>query len=424
MTLNYNHRSKRSILAVVLCTSMVLFGSCKKESNIIDNENETKTTISGSVIDVYTTPCPGLTVRVPGCPDVITAADGSFTIPNVPPVYDIAVIDQGTRASDISIGLSTSSPTLVSPVLSTGVLNKATVHVIAPATGDKKTWIVLSGFEMPTWTSLDSTATMTAQWGAAVDSIISEATLIRFSGSGLSIQCDGTAHKTVIIRKGGTTSIEFRATELTDPDEADITGSILPSGGAAPVTMVGYEPRLECAGFRIPFGGVSGTSSSFSLRMPKIQGATYAVQALANNALGTSTTVLASLVPGTSGASVSLLGVPSMDSPAVNATGVDGQQTLRWTPVVASGRYWVHVWTSRGQSFTLNTMTSSFPLSKLASLGLSLQSGATYSWQVTQWPWVSSMNAGAERKTVVALLWGLQPNSGSSVTFERTFQTR
>ena len=401
---------------------LLMTGSCGKESAVTDPGS--RITITGTVIDFTATPCPGMTVRVPGHADVTTAIDGSFTILGVATPYNIAVIDAGGTDAIISVGLTMSSPTLVTLGDSQKPRRTSTVNVIAPRGRGLTTLVILAGDEFCRYGNVDSTATWTVSSAVSADTVECVAYVFRYASGPAAVSCDGWARKTVGIRVGGTTTVEFMAGEMSDPAEADITGEILLPVGQPPTILEAYAATIECHGWRVHIAGVARTGPQFTLRMPAIPDLTYALIAHANSVLGISDVIHGGLPPGTTGVRVALSGVPAMVSPAENATDIDAQQNFTWATPTSTGRSYVVFYGANAPRISIITTASSFPLSILTSFGISLSAGTSYFWQMSYQPWMNTMDATAERKNVLAWCRGISPNAGEATTLARTFRTR
>jgi hypothetical protein len=413
----------------VLCVvAFMMMWSCKDDSGPTDPQTAagSTTTLTGTVIDGYTTPCPGVTIRIPGHSDVVTASDGTFSVPYVITPYDIAVLDIARNTGKIYVGLASTSPTFISDVPSQSQPRKATIQLTAPSAPGMTTTIIFAGMEMPLYGPIDSTATWNVQWGLPVDSVVTDVFLVRHGGGALSISCNGTARKSLTIRAGGSHALAFQSAELVDPPEADITGTILPSGGQSPVNVSYYDARFDCGGQRLPIGGVTGYSTAFKLTVPIINGISFALHIEGTNGIGSSRTFLGDLTPGASGATVTLLGPPVLGAPSANANNIDSVQTLTWTAPAPVGVYRILLTPKNGDgpSYSVYTSAAGFDLGKLYKLAWGLKSGSYYTWEVEHQPWISTIDDVAVRKNAIAISWCSKPFTGSAKTWAREFQVR
>ncbi len=351
-------------------------------------------TLNGFVKDYDGEPISGVTVLVKGQSPSITNASGGFTISNVIAPYDITVILSTQKAATVYRGLTRSDPTLLY-FSSLTVQKTATISGSVPvATGKTTKVFFVSGTN--SWSGIASPTTglfsFSPLWKGSTTSYSGKLYTLRWSSNanGLPSQYDAYGSKDLTMSAGGTFSgLNFSTTDLTDPPEQTISGTIVRPTSSYKLTekYIG----LNYGNAFVSLGGEKGATitDDFSYSVPNISGATFEVEGYCE--LTATPTNRKSrywkmgIVGGTTGVSISLADAPQLNIPVHNATAVDTTTQLLWAMGVQTGVFEIDITpmtSGGGPTFVVFTAANSASIPNLSPQGLGLPSNVSYSWQV------------------------------------------
>ena len=211
------------------------------------------------------------------------------------------------------------------------------------------------------------------------------------NSSGMPTQYDAYGFEdNLTVSAGGTFSNNnFAATDLTDPSEQNISGSIvLPSSS---YNINGKALQLFFGDAGIDLGQDGGPSENFSYVVPSITGATFGIDTYAIlNAIPTSRQTYyrkRGITGGSSGTTINLASAPQLNIPAHNGSGIDTTTQFLWTMGSGGGICLFIVSPTNfgtAPTFYIFTANNSSSIPNLAPQGLGLPSNTSYGWRVSQ----------------------------------------
>lgn len=349
-------------------------------------------TVAGTVVDRSGTIAAGETVLITSgtfSENTVTAADGTFSIANVPTPYTATVLDSGGQIAVQYIGLTRTDPTLVDVVTLTQTRSS---NVAGSFTGGQ---FPESGAYA---TQLLFVSPQTAPG----------------SSNGLTDEGDGTFSGNVVWMGPAETTGTLYALQVHTPtdfpadypgygtlsgvllqDMGSVSGKTIPLSAVTSGTLSGTITMP--AGFSVqqndlffivgplafmPLVRDSSTSTSFSYIAPSISGTSLSVVTICQGPSGEEGIVTTTgLTASSTGVAVNLPSPPTLTLPVDAATGVTTTTPFSWTDTTAV--YVVSFSPSgAGPTYYVFTAATSVTIPDLSSAGLPLPTSAGYSWSV------------------------------------------
>lgn len=424
-------------LLVGVCSVFLFVSGCKKdENNPAGSGQPTVITVVGFVKDSQGEPMSGIAVIIIGKAAVTTGTDGSFTVAEVSTPYDIVVVQSTQKTATMYKGLTRSDPTLVFTSFSVGTPKSATISGTVPAAVGKITRVYFVSGTMTFSTTANATTgayTINAGWTTSATSFVGKVRVLRYTNvaTGFPTEYDAAGEKDQTITAGGTFSnVNFAAGELTDPTEQTIAGT---TTRAATTYTLGTRSLYINFGNSILFltsqAGASPYSDDFNITVPAVTGATFGIYSGASQpaTVGTRTSFLyrAGIAPGTTGLTINLAAAPQLTAPVNNGTNVDTTTSFLFSAGGATGVHQVSISPSVGTNprFVILTTGTTVTIPNLVSLGLGLPPSAGYSWSVTQYSPIATMNDAASGN-FFALITGTGGNVGFGFSEAFSFTTK
>ncbi len=365
-------------------------------------------TVNGYVKDIDGEPISGITVQIKGKTPTTTAADGSFTIPDVVPPYEIRIILSTQQAAVVYQGLTRPDPSLLY-IISTTTGKSASISGFVPPAPGKTTMVYfVSGTR--SWRTIADPATgfynFGAYWVGSATSYTGNLSVLRWTQntSGLPSQYDGYGSRNLTISDGGSfDNNNFLETDLSDPAELNINGSIVvPPGGY----IITYKQLFINFGNAYVFigGEYSGTglTDNFSYTVPSITGATFEVDAIATvpaspNSRG-SVYQKKGITGGSSGVTLTLSAAPQLSLPVHNGIGIDTTTQFLWTQGGGTGINLARISPDMGNPgpvYYIFTSANSTTIPNLSPQGMGLPASTNYTWYVLRYYPMTSIDAAA-----------------------------
>ena len=397
---------KRVTILLSAFLFLIMVVSCSEDSPSESNETDQTITVSGFVKDIDGEPVSGVPVIIKGKAPVTTDANGAFTVSNVSKPYEARVIFSTDQAAIVYQGLTRSDPTLIY-LGTTSSYKTATISGSVPPAAGKVTKVFFTSGSMAWSTNADQgtgSYTLSVDWKGTANSMTGKLQVLRFTqnSSGMPVQYDayGSEDNLTVSAGGNFPNNNFAATDLTDPPEQNISGSIvLPSSS---YVLNGKTLNLFFGDAEIYLGQEWGVGLNFSYVVPSITGATFGVDANAYlNATPTYRYTSYSkrgITGGSSGITVNLASAPQLNIPAHNGSGIDTTTQFLWTKGNGGGICVILIAPSNwgtDPTFYIFTAGNSTSIPNLAPQGLGLPSNVSYNWQVVQLFPVSSIDDAA-----------------------------
>ena len=397
---------KRVTILLSAFLFLIMVVSCSEDSPSESNETDQTITVSGFVKDIDGEPVSGVPVIIKGKAPVTTDANGAFTVSNVSKPYEARVIFSTDQAAIVYQGLTRSDPTLIY-LGTTSSYKTATISGSVPPAAGKVTKVFFTSGTMAWSTNADQgtgSYTLSVDWKGTANSMTGKLQVLRFTqnSSGMPAQYDayGSEDNLTVSAGGNFPNNNFAATDLTDPPEQNISGSIvLPSSS---YVLNGKTLNLFFGDAEIYLGQEWGVGLNFSYVVPSITGATFGVDANAYlNATPTYRYTSYSkrgITGGSSGITVNLASAPQLNIPAHNGSGIDTTTQFLWTKGNGGGICVILIAPSNwgtDPTFYIFTAGNSTSIPNLAPQGLGLPSNVSYNWQVVQLFPVSSIDDAA-----------------------------
>lgn len=397
---------KRVTILLSAFLFLIMVVSCSEDSPSESNETDQTITVSGFVKDIDGEPVSGVPVIIKGKAPVTTDANGAFTVSNVSKPYEARVIFSTDQAAIVYQGLTRSDPTLIY-LGTTSSYKTATISGSVPPAAGKVTKVFFTSGSMAWSTNADQgtgSYSLDVNWKGTANSMTGKLQVLRFTqnSSGMPAQYDayGSEDNLTVSAGGNFPNNNFAATDLTDPPEQNISGSIvLPSSS---YVLNGKTLNLFFGDAEIYLGQEWGVGLNFSYVVPSITGATFGVDANAYlNATPTYRYTSYSkrgITGGSSGITVNLASAPQLNIPAHNGSGIDTTTQFLWTKGNGGGICVILIAPSNwgtDPTFYIFTAGNSTSIPNLAPQGLGLPSNVSYNWQVVQLFPVSSIDDAA-----------------------------
>ncbi len=373
-------------------------------------------TVAGVAKDRNGEPIAGATVRVLGTTPVTTAADGRFSIPGVAVPYDIALLPPGQHVAVVYAGLTRADPSLLYLVFQGASKTAFISGTVPPTPGANTSTVVvfISGRYVLTWGAADPTTgdySFNVQWRGAVDTQAGRLYLLRWTANaaGLPASYDGYASKALVISAGSAyNGNDFAATELIDPPEQTISGTVaIPPGYTQ--TLRRFFMFLDTVPLYWEESG--SLAETFTYTVPAVSGITFGVGVRAEDLASRSSFFFKNGINGNStNVSMSLLPAPQLALPVNGAADVDATTSLTWSEGGGAGVNFVYLFpadaTIPNPAFEVITTAAHTKIPDLAAEGMGLPTGTAYQWLVDKLFPVASVDDAADDSFLDLLGWG------------------
>jgi hypothetical protein len=398
---------KRIAILLTIFLPLLFVLSCSEDSPSEPNQTNQTITVSGFVKDSDGEPVAGVPVIIKGKAPVTTNANGAFTVSSVSKPYEARVIFSTDQAAIVYQGLTRSDPTLIYLGVSSNYKIATITGSVPPAAG-KVTKVFFTSGTMAWSTEADEVTgsyILSVDWKGTFNSVSGTLRVLRWTQgiSGIPTLYDAYGIKeNITISDGGNfPNNNFAVTDLTDPPEQNISGSIVRPSTSYVLSYRALNLFLGGAMIYLGHEWGPGLSDNFSYVVPSIAGATFGVEASASlNATPTSRYTMYSkigITGGSSGITVNLASAPQLNIPANNGSGIDTTTQFLWTMGSGGGICLLLISPTfiNGPTYYIFTASSSSSIPNLAPQGLGLPSNVSYTWQVSQVFPVSSINDAA-----------------------------
>src|SRR5881396_2173993 len=349
-------------------------------------------TVAGVAKDRYGEPIAGATVRVPGTTAVTTAADGRFSIPGVAAPYDIALLPPGQNVAVVYAGLTRADPSLIYLAFQSATKTAWISGTVppTPGTGSFTAVVFISGRYVLNWGAADPTTgdySFNVEWRGAVDTQAGRLYLLRWTAdaAGFPASYDGYASKALVISAGSAyNGNDFAATELIDPPEQTISGTVAIPPGYTQTLRRFYMYLDTVPLYWEESGSLGGT---FSYTVPAVSGVTFGVGVSAEDLASRSSFFFKNGINGNStNVSMSLVPAPQLTQPVNGASDVDATTSFTWSEGGGAGVNLVLVTpadaTSPNPAFEVLTTAAQAKIPDLAAEGMGLPAATIYHWLV------------------------------------------
>ncbi|MEJ2289856.1 MAG: carboxypeptidase-like regulatory domain-containing protein [Deinococcales bacterium] len=371
-------------MAAALLASIVVLAGCG---------GPTIVTVEGTVVDQLQDPVPNATVLVDGH-TTSTAADGTFSVANIQPPYDVAVSAPGALIVQDFQGLTGASPTLVDPGAQS--LHHAS---IAGALGTDPFQSNEAGIALPTGASPAYGAAMVSNGAGPA---FGPATVTFGGASNRSTTLYGL--RALVDSSGIPTSFTGFGTLQVDLHDGDtLTGLTIPMAAVGNGTVSGHLDApsgysLTSQVFVLLVGGTSTggivgvplahatpTGTFSGQPVPVASEIRYGVAGRATDATGNVAMGWGGLAsqPGASVA-FELPSAATPTAPPDHATNVTSSTTFRWT-ALPNGIYIVRLTPTQsgtGPAIDIMTRNTSLTLPDLSAIGAAIPAGTAYTLTV------------------------------------------
>jgi len=390
-------------------------------------------TVAGVAKDRYGEPIAGATVRVPGTTAVTTAADGRFSIPGVAAPYDIALLPPGQNVAVVYAGLTRADPSLIYLAFQSATKTAWISGTVppTPGTGSFTAVVFISGRYVLNWGAADPTTgdySFNVEWRGAVDTQAGRLYLLRWTAdaAGFPASYDGYASKALVISAGSAyNGNDFAATELIDPPEQTISGTVAIPPGYTQTLRRFYMYLDTVPLYWEESGSLGGT---FSYTVPAVSGVTFGVGVSAEDLASRSSFFVKNGIGGNStNVSLSLVPAPQLTQPVNGASDVDATTSFTWSEGGGAGVNLVLVTpadaTSPNPAFEVLTTAAQAKIPDLAAEGMGLPTATLYHWLVDKVFPVASLDDAADDSFWDLLGWG-PVQVGETLSESFTFTTK
>lgn len=376
------------ILSISLLTLIFLFNSCGDNSTTPPPASTT-ITVTGKVIDFIGGGIAGVTVSI-GDQTATTAADGTFSLGNIKPPYDLKLISGGTTGL-VYKALNSFAPQIYAPGVGT-TPSSASVTVNIPASvipqGRRAIVIFTDSLKIQDGNLITGPATsvnFTVQWPGS--STLPGKIIVLIANVNVNGNITGYTvygEKPYTLNNGSPATINFATGDFTvNPGSATVSGNLsIPTGYTIPVTSMTMS--YVSAGALYSGIQIDESGQSFSYTVPTGLPTPFKLY-LRGSAQGglpqENTNKMMSVTSGSSGNTLTLDPVPSLSTPANNATGIDTNTIFTYSSTSGTGMYILTAIAGNKRFYVLTANTTA-NLPNLAAYGLALGSNVNYQWSV------------------------------------------
>lgn len=379
--------------AMVLLSSTAVLVSCSDGGGETGTGPNGGVTVIGLVKDLNGEPVGGATVVVRGKSAATSGPDGRFSIAGVSVPYDVAAVVPEQNLAVVYNGLTRPDPVLVA--IYTGPEKTATIRGNTPPVGyssGKATLVIFIGDNAAGITEASHTTgqyEMTVSWYGSANTYSGHVYLLRAVGpdggspTGLPARYDGYASKPLRVSTGATYSgIDFVESELTDPPEQTISGTVTLPGD---YTLTHRAFALAFARRGISIVEQGPLTNAFTYTVPVVAGATPAVWAVATSpSRQWSQYVKLGIGASSNNVIVPLEAATRLSSPTDGVTTVGTATSLTWAQGAGAGVnvVWLRPDDASRPTIYIFTTRAEAKISDLAAYGLALPANAWYAWSV------------------------------------------
>lgn len=388
--------------------------------------------VNGVLKDIDGEPISGKVVMIKGKAPTSTSADGSFSFSNVTSPYEIQVILSTEKVALIYQGLTRSDPQLLY-IVSTTTSKSATINGNVPIAPGKKTIVFFVSDTKSWWTTADQTTGMysfTPDWKGSMTTCQGQLQVLRWTqnANGLPILYDAYGTKNLTISDGGTfDGNDFLEIDFTDPAEQNISGTITRPTSSYNINFKELSINFGASIYICNESG-GALSDNFSYMVPSITGATFEVRVNATlSAVPTSRNssyMKKNITAGTSGINIELAAAPQLSLPVHNGIDVDTTTSFYWTQGGGTGVNLIQLFPGGANPvFFIFTAENNTTIPNLAPQALGLPSGEIYSWTVSRYLPISSINDAAS-EFFIPLINGQSGDNGRAESEMFNFTTK
>lgn len=370
----------------LLCVALLLVAGCKKDDTVT---GPVPIDIHGFVKDYYGQAYPNAIVKI-GSAITSSDANGQFTIRGITPPYDISVIMTTYNLAVTYQGVTRPDPRL----LYFGVLNSyhsATLSGSIPAVDNRTTMIAfVYGNRVNYYRAGPNTSSysMTMYWYGP-STVSGKLYLLRWApdANGFPLVYDGWGSQALSVSDGGSYTTNFAAGDLTDPDEATISGSVSAPANST-LSYREFFVTLDSAQIYIA-EEYPNPPMNFSYTVPKVN--VQKASVIVGGYLPPDTTYSyhwkTGISDGATGVTVPLNKGPRVLLPAGNASNIDVNTDFSWTPGTGTGMHFIYFYpvSGSGPQFYVYTSKSTATIPDFSHQGMSLPGNTLYYWSVYQY---------------------------------------
>ena len=400
-------------------------------------------TVTGTFVALNNLPVAGAGISI-GAKNAITDANGSFTISNVTPPYDlvavsgkVGVVYQGLTLTSPTIVLYNSLPTLPNTGTVMGSVSPTTLltaanYTTSVAWGSPETTIFADSNSFST-----NPFSLTLDWFGPASTTGNLHVLQWLNNSTTNLPTSYSGYQTksgVVVAASGTTSNQDMT--MGSVTSANLTGTLTVPTAYSPVFNVltltwGDGATMILAADSGPPG------STFNYVMPSGVGATVTILALATSTGVASGAFMSGLAPNATNVSMVVPAASTQGIPADAATGITTAQAFTWTPFAGGIDLVIFQPNlSTDPTYYVFTAATTTTIPDLSAQALGLPTGAhSYSWYVYGLAPFATLNAFASANYLTPFTEGLFsilikpppsiPNYSYSLTENgRTFKTQ
>ncbi|MDI6766284.1 MAG: carboxypeptidase-like regulatory domain-containing protein [Bacteroidota bacterium] len=419
----------RQFTLILLILSFITSG-CKKDEGPTGPE---ALSINGYVKDFSGKPLNNILIVIQGKTPVTSDGNGAFSIPNVMPPYDIAAIYSAQKSVTIYKGLHRPDPKLrieYTWLLPPPIAVFGWIKGNVPISYGKTRVFFVNGTDYweteADWTTGEYTIHLNT-FSITSDTLSGKLYVLRYTAGadGNPLAFDGYGVKNLTITAGDTSKgNNFSNTDLTDPTETNITGSVVKPQNVTSYNL-GLYAIFDSTYFYISSKSYA-TSDAFAFTVPVISGVKFAIAISPNPFYAAGWFRKTNIESGTSNVILKLESPPRLTTPADNTTNVDTSTIFTWTQGGGEGvnvvKYFnQNIW--EGPSYYIYTTASNISIPNLSAYGLGLPRDTNYVWLVSRYYPVSSIDNAAS-DTFLKILRDRRSDFGESHSGRFHFRTK
>lgn len=360
-------------------------------------------TVNGRVTDLIGGGINGVTVII-GDQTAVTAVDGSFTIGNVTTPYTAKILlaSGPNQVGIVYEGVSTTTPTFFGTGMNSSP-STAKLTVSIPALGPNQQAQIFFADDTHlnysnTITSPETSDSLRIYWNGSGNLTGKIVVLVYTFAGGQIVTYDKYGEKlNYVLTNGSTVSESFTNAELsTNPGETTVSGTIIPPGGyTTPKAniLIKFAPNGSAASGARMDNEILSAAYTFVVPTGLPSSFTIGIEGRSSGTLGENNQKLITVNAGTSGNNVNLIASGNLSSPTNGATNIDTNTNFTFNS--SSGGVTLIAFSSPGRSFIVITgsTSGSAKIPSFSAYGLGLGSNINYSWGVTRFPTLSSVDA-------------------------------